>query len=194
MQAGEVDALIPERVNKEVLRGLMEKKPSAMLRTLASCGAWARIAPEIPCSSSVMIALDLAAANGKPLPVRFAVLLAAAGQQAASASKRLRASSDLARIARLAGEFLPLPEASPTEEAITLLEKTDCFRRPKQFEELLEASEILSGAPASFWRRAAEAASGINPRKAIAMAANPKAIPAAIRAARIKAIEEQFKA
>ena len=45
--AGEVDALVPERVWQEVSRGLMEKKPSRMFEVLRSCGALARVLPEI---------------------------------------------------------------------------------------------------------------------------------------------------
>ena len=45
--AGEVDALVPERVWQEVSRGLMEKRPSRMFEVLRECGALARILPEI---------------------------------------------------------------------------------------------------------------------------------------------------
>ena len=42
---GEVDALVAERVWREVSRGLMEKKPSRMFEVLRECGALARILP-----------------------------------------------------------------------------------------------------------------------------------------------------
>ncbi|CAK7054046.1 multifunctional CCA tRNA nucleotidyl transferase/2'3'-cyclic phosphodiesterase/2'nucleotidase/phosphatase [Saezia sanguinis] len=45
--AGEVDALVAERVWQELSRGLMEKMPSRMIRVLHECGALARILPEI---------------------------------------------------------------------------------------------------------------------------------------------------
>src|SRR5690606_23830656 len=41
--AGEVDALVPERVWQELARGLMEKKPSRMFDVLRDCGALARL-------------------------------------------------------------------------------------------------------------------------------------------------------
>lgn len=192
VKAGEVDALVPERVNKEVLRGLMEKKPSAMLRVLASCGAWERIAPGIPCTEKTLAALDRAAEAGAALPVRFAILLAPAGEKASAAAKALRASTDLIRIAQLAGRFLPLPVEPTVSEVIAILEKADSFRRLEHFEALLEASEILSGTDAGFWRLAAKAASGIDPRQAIASASTPREIPAAIRAARMKALAPLF--
>src|SRR5450830_829658 len=47
--AGEVDALVPERVWQELSRGLMERAPSRMFAVLRRCGALARILPELDC-------------------------------------------------------------------------------------------------------------------------------------------------
>ncbi|CAG4904180.1 multifunctional CCA addition/repair protein [Paraburkholderia saeva] len=88
--AGEVDALVPERVWQEVSRGLMEAKPSRMIGLLRECGALARVLPEIDAlfgvpqradyhpevdtGVHVMMVLDHAAAQGYALTVRFAAL------------------------------------------------------------------------------------------------------------------------
>jgi tRNA nucleotidyltransferase (CCA-adding enzyme) len=88
--AGEVDALVPERVWQEVSRGLMEKKPSRMFDVLRGCGALARILPEVDAlwgvpqradyhpevdtGVHVMMVLDYASSQGFALPVRFAAL------------------------------------------------------------------------------------------------------------------------
>ncbi|CAG4905449.1 multifunctional CCA addition/repair protein [Paraburkholderia gardini] len=88
--AGEVDALVPERVWQEVSRGLMEQKPSRMIELLRECGALARVLPEIDAlfgvpqradyhpevdtGVHVMMVLDHAAAQGYALTVRFAAL------------------------------------------------------------------------------------------------------------------------
>jgi len=45
--AGEVDALVPERVWQETHRALAEPRPDAFLEVLRGCGALARIYPEI---------------------------------------------------------------------------------------------------------------------------------------------------
>jgi tRNA nucleotidyltransferase (CCA-adding enzyme) len=90
VEAGEVDALVAERVWQEVSRGLMEKKPSRMFSMLRECGALARILPEIDAlfgvpqradyhpevdtGVHVMMVLDYAASRGYALPVRFAAL------------------------------------------------------------------------------------------------------------------------
>jgi tRNA nucleotidyltransferase (CCA-adding enzyme) len=89
-QAGEVDALVPERVWQELARGLMEAKPSRMFEVLRGCGALARILPElnalwgvpqpekhhpeIDTGVHVMLVIDVAAAAGYDLPTRFAAL------------------------------------------------------------------------------------------------------------------------
>lgn len=88
--AGEVDALVPERVWQEVSRGLMEAQPSRMFALLRDCGALARILPEVDglygvpqradyhpevdTGVHVMMVLDHAAAHAYSLPVRFAAL------------------------------------------------------------------------------------------------------------------------
>ncbi len=88
---GEVDALVPERVWQELARGLMENTPSHMFETLRSCGALAKILPEvdrlfgvpqpekyhpeIDTGIHVMMVLDEAASRHYPLPVRFAALM-----------------------------------------------------------------------------------------------------------------------
>ncbi|MBU9265543.1 multifunctional CCA addition/repair protein [Burkholderia gladioli] len=88
--AGEVDALVPERVWQELSRGLMEAKPSRMFEVLRGCGALARILPEVDAlfgvpqradyhpevdtGVHVMMVVDYAARHGYTLPVRFAAL------------------------------------------------------------------------------------------------------------------------
>ena len=45
--AGEVDALVPERVWQEMVRALAEPAPRAFVETLRACGALARLLPEL---------------------------------------------------------------------------------------------------------------------------------------------------
>lgn len=90
VEAGEVDALVPERVWQELSRGLMESKPSRMFETLLDCGALQKILPEVhrlwgvpqpaqhhpevDTGVHVMMVLDYAASRHYSLPVRFAAL------------------------------------------------------------------------------------------------------------------------
>ena len=90
VEAGEVDALVPERVWQELARGLMEARPSRMFEVLRSCGALARLLPEVDrlwgvpqppahhpevdTGVHLMLVLDMAARLGYDLPVRYACL------------------------------------------------------------------------------------------------------------------------
>jgi tRNA nucleotidyltransferase (CCA-adding enzyme) len=88
--AGEVDALVPERVWQELSKGLMEIKPSRMFAVLRACGALVKILPEldrlwgIPQTEKyhpevdtgihMMLVMDYAASQQFSLPIRFAAL------------------------------------------------------------------------------------------------------------------------
>ncbi|CAG0909790.1 unnamed protein product, partial [Darwinula stevensoni] len=89
--AGEVDALVPERVWQELAKGLMEQKPSRMFEVLRGCGALQKLLPEVAALWGVpqradyhpevdtgvhlMLVLDVAAQLQTLLPVRFACLM-----------------------------------------------------------------------------------------------------------------------
>ena len=88
--AGEVDALVAERVWQELARGLMAAQPSRMFEVLRDCGALARLLPEVErlwgvpqradyhpevdAGVHVMLVIDMAASLDLPLPARFAAL------------------------------------------------------------------------------------------------------------------------
>jgi tRNA nucleotidyltransferase (CCA-adding enzyme) len=86
--AGEVDALVAERVWQELARGLQEAKPSRMIEVLQAAGALRVLLPELgspgagdrssPRWPDWLAALDRCAARKEPLPVSLAVLLARA--------------------------------------------------------------------------------------------------------------------
>jgi tRNA nucleotidyltransferase (CCA-adding enzyme) len=89
--AGEVNALVAERVWQELAKGLLEHKPSRMFQVLRQCGAlqvllsevdrlWGvpqpeQHHPEIDTGVHLMMVLDMAAQLQTPLPVRFACLM-----------------------------------------------------------------------------------------------------------------------
>ncbi|WP_457442508.1 multifunctional CCA addition/repair protein [Roseateles sp. P5_E4] len=88
--AGEVDALVAERVWQELSRGLMENKPSRMFEVLRQAGALARLLPEVEALFGVpqpeahhpevdtgihlLMVLDQCARLKAPLTVRYACL------------------------------------------------------------------------------------------------------------------------
>lgn len=90
VNAGEVDALVAERVWQELAKGMMEQKPSRMFEVLRACGAlkvllpelerlWgvpqtAKYHPEVDTGIHMMLVMDYAAQQNFSLPVRFAAL------------------------------------------------------------------------------------------------------------------------
>ncbi|WP_205229617.1 multifunctional CCA addition/repair protein [Azospira oryzae] len=118
--------------------------------------------PEIDTFDHVMRVIDVAASRGEPLPVRFAALLHDLGkgttpadilprhighehrsvELGAALCARLKVPvecRDLALLtARYHGDIHKCLEMRPAT-LVTLLEKTDAFRRPERFEQLLAA-------------------------------------------------------
>lgn len=89
--AGEVDALVPERIWRELDRALSEPQPRAAIELLRHCGALRVIMPEVDALFGVpqppewhpeidtgehtLLTLQVAAARGASTPIRFALLM-----------------------------------------------------------------------------------------------------------------------
>jgi tRNA nucleotidyltransferase (CCA-adding enzyme) len=159
--AGEVDALVPERVWQELSRGLMAERPSRLLQVLQGCGALARLLPGLEgAAASLSLLLDRAALAKAPLPVRVALLLQPLGEAgAAAAARRLRADGDSLWLAeRLPREHtalqaLGLGVDEDTEldalaaRLLAAFERCDALRRPARFAALVAASDLLAAPP-----------------------------------------------
>lgn len=90
VEAGEADALVPERVWRELARALDEPSPRSAIEILRACGALRVVLPEVDAlfgvpqrpewhpevdtGEHVLLALQVAAARGASQAVRFAVL------------------------------------------------------------------------------------------------------------------------
>jgi tRNA nucleotidyltransferase (CCA-adding enzyme) len=165
--AGEVDALVSERVWQELSRGLMQPRPSLMFEVLRECGALQRLLPELdrlwemplPAGHSagvrVMTVLDKAARLDMPLSVRFACLTHALGPERAATGLR-----ELSQRLRVPGECRELAEVVAAEHGavhgsagldaaavLRLLERCDAFRKPQRFEQALRACECIALGP-----------------------------------------------
>ncbi|MDO9452955.1 MAG: multifunctional CCA addition/repair protein [Stagnimonas sp.] len=98
VEAGEVDALVPERCWQEMARALMHDTPSVFFKVLHACGALARIVPELAALDGVpqradyhpevdsfvhtLMCVDVGAREGFGLEVRTAALLHDLGKAA----------------------------------------------------------------------------------------------------------------
>jgi len=152
VQAGEADALVPERVWQELARGLMEKNPARMLAVLRECGALARILPEIDDAFSapevpehLAARLEHAAARGYGLPTRYALLVMdESAEDSAALGERVNAPAECRELARLAIRERDAIAEAPTLDAeamLGLVERTDLLRRPERLERLGELAE-----------------------------------------------------
>ena len=235
--AGEVDALVPDRVWKETEEALLGANIHVYFEVLRSCGALKRLFPEVDALFGVpqpeqwhpeidtgvhtLMVLQQAEKISRALPVRFAALTHDLG-------KGSTRQEDLpshpgheiksCKLIRGLSERLPVPKTSRDLALITaefhthchralelraktilkVLEKTDAFRRPERFEQFLLACEAdargrtgyenRSYPQADFLRAARTAAASID-AAAIAKESRDSKIPAAIRKARLQAVE-----
>lgn len=148
--AGEVDALVAERVWQEVQRGLMAKDPPRMLDLLQTTGALARLAPALDASWNAQVAAVLrrCAAAHTALPVRWACLMRALPDAAAARSlgSAWRVPSDCQQLADLLHrEHAALLSSPGAEDVVSLLERADAWRRPDRFADLLGAQTYWDG-------------------------------------------------
>lgn len=207
---GEADALVPERVWTELARGLAEPTPSELFRILDECGALPHVLPEIAVTwretgAQAAAAVDLAAARGHAVDVRFAAWAAAllgetpdGGREALTQlGLRLRLPAEVRDLAVLASTLarpLATRRGGTPEELLDLIERADGLRRPQRFEALLAACACCEGARGVMPEgedplpRALSAAAAV-PAGVIARAApDPAEIHARLRAARLQAI------
>ena len=209
VEAGEADALVPERVWQELARGLMEKSPSRMVAVLRECGALERVLPEIDetfvdpqVPERLAGRLERAAAGSMPLPVRYALLvLDLREDNAAVLADRVNAPSDCREIARLAireRALLGAAAALDADATLALLERADAFRRAERLERLMDVAECDAPvgrqrvrAVRSALARALESARAVD-AGAVARE-HPDDIPGAIRRARLIAIADLQK-
>jgi tRNA nucleotidyltransferase (CCA-adding enzyme) len=150
--AGEVDALVAERVWQELARGLMEREPSRTLAVLRACGALDRIAPELaPLHDETMWrealhALDAAARQQLTLDARWAALTRRLDPLAVDAlAQRLKTPltcRDLSVLAARHGHVVADAAVLEPEAIIGLLDAVDAWRRPARFEELCRVALI----------------------------------------------------
>lgn len=148
--AGEVDALVPERVWQELARGLNSKQPSRMIAVLRDCGALARLLPELnalydrksDAGAHAMSMIDDCAREGWSLPIRFAALLHGLGSPPLieAVCKRLNVPGDCRDLAVMAarehGSIGQAPDLC-ADDLVKIIERCDALRKPQRFRDML---------------------------------------------------------
>ena len=214
VSAGEVDALVAERVWQELARGLMEATPSRMFHLLHECGALARLMPELDWLPTQplagLAALDFAAAHHHSRAVRWAALLLglpamgdALTQTLQHLHERLKIPADLRALSLMAcreQQAVRNPERLSAAELVSLLDRCDAIRRPDRFAEMIRAIQCASLVPETLFLPQLQLAKVLAAAQAIPSAAiaaqtmrdfpgQPQRIAEKIGAARIAAVQ-----
>ena len=165
VEAGEADALVAERVWKELSRGLMTAKPSRMLDVLHQSGALARVMPELREPAAVGADVDRAATLGLPLASRYALMCRLTPEREAL-GRRLRVPTECNDCARLLPEMLSGLEAVDRQDGanaqLALIERADALRKPERFMDLIQAAAVLRTVDDAAWRARVDAARGVD--------------------------------
>jgi tRNA nucleotidyltransferase (CCA-adding enzyme) len=191
VENGEVDALVAERVWKEMQSALGEPCPEAFFELLQSCGALQKLFPEIQAWEKPLTALKASVKLTQDPIIRFAALMQAQNTDTLDAfSKHYRLPNEYPELASLVIRFQdPCHRALllSAEELITLLESLDAFRRPERLDPWLTACEVAAP-EAERIRKAYRAAADVD-TAALAQGLQGLAIREAIHQARVAAID-----
>lgn len=200
---GEVDALVPERVWREVAKGLMTAHPGRLFQVLAATGALPRVMPGLKFDENVLCPeLHGAARAGLDLPARFALVcrLSDAPQDIA---RHVRAPGDCQDYARLLPAVVDaLRDGSPAADMpaikrhtawLDLMERCDAMRKPQRFLALIATAGCVPSitADVSAWTLRLQALRSIDAGAiAQSLQGQPQRIKEALRAARLQAFDE----
>ncbi|HUG58134.1 MAG TPA: tRNA CCA-pyrophosphorylase [Candidimonas sp.] len=186
---GEVDALVPERVWREMAKGLMADQPGRMFDVLAATGALPRVLPGLTFQAPIAEELVRAAQAGLGLPARFA-LLCRLSQAPQGIGQHVRAPSDCQDYAKLLPLILEGVEAAPSAETcLDLMERCDALRKPERFLDLIATAACVRDVDQQAWQARVSAIRSIDAGAiAKAMQGQPLRIKAALRDARLRAL------
>ena len=195
--SGEINALVPERVWREMARALLADSPEVFFDILEDCGALLLLLPGLDWDAHARAALQRAVVLEPSGSVRFAALLADTPAPAISAlCERLRIPSDYRELALLVARLRQRIGAAGALDAagrLELLEAADALRRPERFQLLLSAVQATDGltddARTALSDAQAAATAVVLPPGELAHLPGP-AIAVAYRAARLQRLQD----
>lgn len=145
VKAGEVNALVAERVWQELSRSLVNKKPSRFFQTLAESDALPILFPDI--SAEELSALDRAAHITADAPIRFAALTYLHAEKNLHAFiDRYRIPREFADLALLVNRYRLLYKnvlMATAKDLLFLISRLDALRRPERFQQFLTVCEAI---------------------------------------------------
>jgi len=155
VQAGEVNALVAERVWKELERALGEKNPEKFFEALDVCGALPILFPGLSLQGDGMKALITATTLSNQPIVRLAALLhnvPDAKKEICDRFKLPTAYTDLVRLTAanyekaisLSAPKMPHDQATMADDLMKLFSRMDIYRREERFNDFLIACEAIA--------------------------------------------------
>ncbi|PIZ04321.1 MAG: multifunctional CCA tRNA nucleotidyl transferase/2'3'-cyclic phosphodiesterase/2'nucleotidase/phosphatase [Gammaproteobacteria bacterium CG_4_10_14_0_8_um_filter_38_16] len=145
--SGEVDALVAERVWKELSRALIAKKPTRFFDVLKNCGAFSILFPEFNHKTLPLSILEQAIQLSTNGAVRFAALLhVLSSKEIQSLCDRFRAPREFSELALLVAkhhEAYHHINMHDAKKLLDLLKSIDGFRRPERFAEWIQACHAI---------------------------------------------------
>ncbi|MEO8401933.1 MAG: multifunctional CCA tRNA nucleotidyl transferase/2'3'-cyclic phosphodiesterase/2'nucleotidase/phosphatase [Gammaproteobacteria bacterium] len=194
VKSGEVDALVAERVWKELERALEENHPELFFKVLAECDALPVLFPQIAlhhaqCERALIQAVKMTLDT----QIRFSALLHSLSVADIQAlCERYRVPSDYRELAVLVAHHLDqyrqINQLRPTD-IVDLLQSVDAFRRENRFEKFLMTCMSCSLVPSDFLKKCFLAAKSIDVQ-AIIGDLKGKAVADRIYQERVKKVAE----
>ena len=195
VKAGEVAALVPERVWQEWHKALKEKDPGMFFQVLQNCGALAILFPEIEKHYQAVLQylITLKADDEK---LRFAAIMQALNRgEIINLCQYLAVPNTYKQLALLAKDnFSLLKKTDNAENCLQLLESIDAFRRTNNLDgflslaiELNYKKSLIENVKVAF-----KIAKMVNAKSFLQQGISGKALGEVIRAERLKQIEQYF--
>ena len=146
VKAGEVDALVSERVWKEWEKALQEKNPEVFFEVLESCGALRKLFPNFTERNREQ--LKRVSEKIEDLEVRFASLVFCLPVEAIKLlCNNYRVPNAFQELAVLVMQkhevFLNALNLDSADDISKLFKEVDAFRRPERFQKFLIVSSLL---------------------------------------------------
>jgi len=183
VESGETDYLVPERVWQEFAKGLTEREPQRMVDVLEASGLRPKLLPEI----TGIVKLE------GTLAQRFAQLAWPLKESEVEAlCNRLKVPNEVRELALLGARnrvALRASRMATPQALLELLKRTDAFRRPDRFQDLLAVAR--RDAPVidtSRLESSLQAARAVDAGAIAAKAGSPQETASKIDEARIEAI------
>lgn len=190
--AGELDALTPERIWKEISRGLTEPSPLLMTRLLQDLGLFARpvMADYAGISQGFLTAVHAAAVAEEPLEVVFALAFPRVWTREQALASRIPAEvRDVAELAQTMRSYHPQTFLTQTAEMrMQIVERLDPVRQTKRCELVLRTLAYTHPEGAAMLREAVDRLRAVDVKAITQSMPTGPAVGQAIRAARLAAV------